>query len=272
MIRASFRSRGEQDGGYRGKNHAVRTLLLTGSEGYVGSSLAPSLAAEVDLVTVDRRPPSARRGRKLHLELDLASQADEVRRALARERLDLDAILHLAGLPDASSPWDALYADNVLATLRMHELARELEVPKFLFASSVHVVDGYVRHPERWPVRTDDEVWPSSAYGVSKIVGETFLRMLCEDAPIRGYALRICAYWDPRGALHSFPGADALFLHAEDFAQIVRLCLRDEAVGGFVKLFCTSNVSRPVVDISETKRLLGYEPQHDAADFYEPVK
>jgi uronate dehydrogenase len=250
----------------------VGTVVVTGSEGYVGTTVAPSLSREFNLVTVDRRPPSTRLGRKLHLDVDVASQADEVRPAVARKGLDVDAILHLAARPDASLPWEALYRDNVLATLRMHELARALEVRKFLFASSVHVVDGYARHPERWPVRTDDEVWPTNAYGVSKIVGESFLRMLCEEAPIRGYALRIGAYWDARGPLHSFPGGDALFLHAEDFDQIVRLSLGDEAAGGFVEVFCTSNVSRPVVDISATKRLLGYEPRYDAADFYEPVK
>jgi nucleoside-diphosphate-sugar epimerase len=247
----------------------VGTLVVTGSEGYVGSSLTAHLSPQLDLVTVDRRPSSAARGR-LHLELDVATQADDVVRSLARERLDVDAILHLAGLPDASNPWDALYADNVLATLRTYELARELDVRKLLFASSVHVVDGYTRHPERWPVRIADEVWPTSAYGVSKIVGETFLRMLCEETPIRGYALRICAYWDARGPLHSFPGADALFLHADDFAQIVLRCLRDEVSRGFVKLFCTSHVNRPVVDISETQQVLGYEPRYHAADFYGP--
>jgi uronate dehydrogenase len=215
----------------------VTTLVVTGSEGYVGSSLAPLLSPELDLVTVDRRPSSARGDRKLHLELDVVAQPDEIRRVLAREGLDVDAILHLAGLPDAANPWDALYADNVLATLRVLELARELQVRKFLFASSIHVVDGYVHHPERWPVRTYDDVWPTSAYGVSKIVGEAFLRILCEEAPIRGYALRICAYWDPSGPLHSFPGGDVLFLHAEDFAQIVLLCVHDEVEGGFVKLF-----------------------------------
>jgi uronate dehydrogenase len=246
----------------------VGTLVVTGSEGYVGSSLVPLLSPELDVVTVDRRPSSSRRA-GLHLELDLASHADELRRAVERERLDVDAILHLAGLPDAANPWEALYVDNVLATLRVLELARQLEVRKFLFASSIHVVDGYVRHPKRWPVTTDDEVWPTSAYGVSKIVGEAFLRMLCDETSIRGYALRICAYWDARGPLHSFPGGDVLFLHAQDFAQIVLLCLHDEVAGGFVKLFCTSEVSRPVVDVSETKRVLGYEPRYRAADFYE---
>jgi hypothetical protein len=28
-------------------------------------------------------------------------------------------------------------------------------------------------------------------------------------------------------------------------------------------------VRRPVVDISDTKRVLGYEPRYDAAEFYE---
>jgi nucleoside-diphosphate-sugar epimerase len=236
------------------------TVLLTGSEGYVGSSLLPHLAG-VDVVTVDRKSGA-------DVVADIAVDSDRVRRVVSDT--SFDALIHLAANPDEKLPWETLYEANVVGTLRAYELARDLGMRKVIFASSVQVVQGYVERPETWPIGIDVVPWPRNAYGVGKVVGENFLQIVCDEtAGTRGYALRIALYWGGRGPLRSGPHADRLFLHAEDFAEIVLRCLRDEKQDGFARFFCTSGISEPVLDISETRRALGYEPRHDAADFYE---
>jgi nucleoside-diphosphate-sugar epimerase len=241
-------------------------VLMTGSERYDGSSLLPRLR-DFPVVTVDRRPAAQEDGRLSHITADLAHEAERLRQELGEE-MRFEGLIHLAANPNPSVPWERLYEDNVLGTLRAYDLARDLGIRAVVFASSVHVVDGYSKRPEMGPVKADDPAWPTNAYGISKIVGESFLQMLCDELPaIGGYALRIGAYWDQRGPLHRRTGADVMFLHADDFADIVARCLRADRVG-YHRLFCTSGVARPVVDLSDTKRLLGYEPRHTAEDYF----
>jgi uronate dehydrogenase len=244
-----------------------RGVLITGSEGYVGSSLIPYLT-DLEVVTLDRRPASNAHGRLFHVTGDLGREPDAVREALDGAPR-FDALVHLAANPHASARWEDLYEDNVLATMHAYELAREHGIRTIVFASSVHVVNGYRERPEAWPIGPERLPWPTNAYGVSKIVGECFLQMHCDSMPgVRGYALRIGSYWDGRGPLHTYEGADVLFLQAQDFADIVRRCLNNDGPEGCQRLFCTSRIPQPVLDIEPTRRLLGYEPRHDAATFF----
>jgi nucleoside-diphosphate-sugar epimerase len=247
-----------------------RSVLITGSEGYVGSSLIPYLT-DLEVVTLDRRPASNAHGRLFHVTRDLGREPDAVREALDGAPR-FDALVHLAANPHASARWDDLYEDNVLATMHAYELARELGMGTIAFASSVHVVNGYRDRPETWPVGPEELPWPTNAYGISKLAGESFLQMQCDSTPgSRGFALRIGSYWDGRGPLHTYEGADVLILHAEDFADIVRWCLGNRGPEGFHRVFCTSRIPRPVLDIEETRRVLGYEPRHDAATYFPPI-
>jgi uronate dehydrogenase len=242
-----------------------RTALVTGSEGYVGSSLLPYLT-DLEVVTLDRQPASNAHGRLFHVTGDLGREPDAVREALEGAPR-FDALVHLAANPHASARWEDLYEDNVLATMHAYELAWELGMGTIVFASSVHVVNGYRDRPETWPIGPEELPWPTNAYGISKLVGESFLQMQRDSTPgSRGFALRIGSYWDGRGPLHTYEGADVLFLHAEDFADIVRRCLGGPE--GFHRVFCTSRIPRPVLDIGETQRVLGYEPRHDAATYF----
>ena len=109
-----------------------------------------------------------------------------------------------------------------LATMHAYELARELGMGTIVFASSVHVVDGYRHRPETWPIGPQRVPWPTNAYGISKLVGESFLQMHCDSVPgSRGYASGSPRTGTGKRPLHSYEGADIMFLHAEDFADIV---------------------------------------------------
>jgi len=251
-----------------------RSLLVTGSEGYVGKSLVTRLKEDFHLVTVDRLPAKSSPSR-VHIRADLARSSDieKIASQLSRFRAGVEALVHLSANASSLAPWEKLYRDNVVACIRTFELASRIGMRKVIFASSTATVSGYHRpgNPgQTWPLRIDAEDWPVNAYGVTKVLGEALLKALCSRTTIRGYALRIGTFWDGRRPLADLdPAARVLLLHGDDFAQIVRLCINDNAVACFAKFFCTSAIRRPVVDISETTRVLGYRPTHAADDHFQ---
>lgn len=118
--------------------HGMR-ILVTGSEGYIGQALIPMLqAAGHSVLGLDSL---------LYAGCDFPGHPRpryplEVKDIRAVERPDLlgfDAVIHLAGLsndPLGNLAPETTHEVNYLATVRLAELARDVGVPRFVFASS----------------------------------------------------------------------------------------------------------------------------------------
>jgi len=176
-------------------------VLLTGGAGFIGSHLLERLIARGDDVSVvddfnDYYDPVIKRrnlpkgGFRLH-ERDLREAAPVV----AQEKPDV--VIHLAARagvrPSLKDP--VLYESvNVHGTLVLLEACRRAGVPRFLFASSSSVYgDGKV------PFREDDEdLRPVSPYGVSKLLGEHYVRIYAQLHGIRSTCLRFFTVYGPR--------------------------------------------------------------------------
>ncbi len=191
-------------------------ILLTGGAGFIGSHLLERLIARGDDVAVlddfnDYYDPAIKRrnlpagGFRLH-ERDIRDAADLV----ARERPD--ALVHLAARagvrPSLADP--ALYESvNVGGTLALLEACRRNGVGRFVFASSSSV---YGNAPV--PFREDREpLEPVSPYGVSKLLGEHYVRVYSHLHGIRATCLRFFTAYGPRQrpdmAIHAFTAAIA---------------------------------------------------------------
>jgi UDP-glucuronate 4-epimerase len=189
-------------------------ILLTGGAGFIGSHLLERLIARGDEVAViddfnDYYDPAIKRrnlpkgGFRLH-ERDLRDAADLV----AREKPDL--VVHLAARagvrPSQSHP--ALYESvNVAGTLGLLEACRTAGVGRFVFASSSSV---YGNAPV--PFREDDDnLQPISFYGVTKLMGEHYVRIYSRLHGIRATCLRFFTAYGPRQrpdmAIHAFTAA-----------------------------------------------------------------
>ncbi len=154
--------------------------IVTGTAGFIGSRLSRRLLeAGSAVVGIDRisdyYDPALKRER-----LDRLGRADgfeliegdlceiDLRAVLS----DADVVFHLAAQPGARGGWGEEFGvyqrDNVTATQRLLEAAREGALRRFVFASSSSVYG----EAERYPTDEGLEPHPASPYGITKLSGE----------------------------------------------------------------------------------------------------
>jgi len=191
-------------------------VLLTGGAGFIGSQLLERLLARGDDVAViddfnDYYDPALKRsnlpkaGFRLH-ERDIRDAAELV----GREKPD--AVVHLAARagvrPSLADP--LLYESvNVGGTLRLLEACRQAGVGRFVFASSSSVYGN-----GKAPASEDDEpLSPISPYGISKLMGEHYVRIYSHLHGLKATCLRFFTVYGPRQrpdmAIHAFARAIA---------------------------------------------------------------
>ena len=194
-----------------GVAHHKMRILLTGGAGFIGSHLLEKLIERGDDVAVidefnDYYDPAVKRanlpkgGFRLH-EVDIREAGGVV------EKERPDVVIHLAARagvrPSLQDP--ALYDSvNVTGTLNLLEACRRNGVRRFLFASSSSV---YGNAPVPFSEENAD-LFPVSPYGVTKLVGEHYVRIYSELHSIHATCLRFFTVYGPRQrpdmAIHKF--------------------------------------------------------------------
>ena len=196
----------------------MRHALVTGAAGFIGSHLVDRLLADGWKVTaVDNFDPFYPRAVKEqniagHLrhpdyrlfEVDIRD-LDAMRQRLAA---NYSVIVHLAARagvrPSILDPIG--YQDvNVKGTQNLLELAKELRVPQFVFASSSSV---YGVNPNVPWSEEDHVLLPISPYASTKVSGELLGHVYSHLYDIRFVALRFFTVYGPRQrpdlAIHKF--------------------------------------------------------------------
>jgi UDP-glucuronate 4-epimerase len=197
-----------------------KTILVTGGAGFIGSHLVGHLLREGGWeVTVvddlnDFYSPDIKRanlktvresGEFRFVEADI--RCSESLRHIFDET-NFECIVHLAARagvrPSLSQP--KLYAEtNIDGTLNLLELARDFEVPQFVFgsSSSVYGINGKV------PFAEDDRIHqPISPYASTKAAGELMCHTYSHLFNIRTVCLRFFTVYGARQrpdlAIHKF--------------------------------------------------------------------
>lgn len=186
----------------------MRHALVTGGAGFIGSHLVDRLLAEGWRVTVVDNfdpfydPSMKRRNVASHLRHSAYTLVEADIRDYRALRSHLtghyDVIVHLAAKagvrPSLQDP--LTYNEvNVQGTQNLLELARELGVRQFIFASSSSV---YGLNPNL-PWREDDSVLrPISPYASTKVSGELLGHVYSHLYGIRFLALRFFTVYGPR--------------------------------------------------------------------------
>jgi UDP-glucose 4-epimerase len=187
----------------------MKTILLTGGAGYIGSHTAIEfLQAGDDVVVYDNlcnsSPESLRRvqqltGRELiFVEGDIRDRA--ALDALFRNH-DIDAVVHFAGLKAVGESVEKpmlYYDNNVGGSVTLFEAMQAAGVKTIVFSSSATVYGD----PASVPIREDFPVGgTTNPYGTSKLFIEKILQdMAIADADWRIALLR---YFNPVGAHES---------------------------------------------------------------------
>ena len=189
-----------------------KRVLITGANGNLGSKVARHLAGRdwcsevVGLVHGAQAELDTTAERVTAVSCDIVDHGDD---RLAAAISGVDAVVHLA----AQTPYpDASWTDSAVSidlTLRMLDVARRADVPRFIFASSNHVMGGYKEVSETLAPGTLDAATPplpgtrtrgadgaysnSIAYAVAKFAGERACReaALDSDGALSTVAIRI---------------------------------------------------------------------------------
>jgi nucleoside-diphosphate-sugar epimerase len=154
-------------------------VLVTGSEGYIGTVLVPMLLERgYDVIGLDtgylanrRFVPGIRRHRLIHKDIRDVERTDVG---------DVEAVIHLAAL--SNDPMGELNPEltvdiNHRASVRLAELSREAGVRRFLFSSSCSIYGAGAGGA------LDEQATfnPLTAYAKSKVATEADLRPLASD-------------------------------------------------------------------------------------------
>ncbi len=192
----------------------MRTSLITGGAGFIGSHLADRLVADGHrVVVVDNlvkgrmdRLESALSGGARMVEMDIT--APEIDDVFAEVRPDW--LFHLAAQsavrPSVDDPiFDATV--NILGTVNLLEAARKYGTERIVFASSGGAIYGEVTEP----ATENDPKHPDSPYGISKKVAEDYFRFYREQYGLDYMAMALANVYGPRQDPYGEAGVVAIF-------------------------------------------------------------
>ena len=155
-------------------------VLLTGHKGYIGTVMLPMLqAAGHEVVGLDS--DLFRNSTYGELHQDIPELIKDVRDIEKPDLEGIEAIVHLAGLSNdllGDLNPELTYAINHQASVRLAEMARDLGIQRYVFASSC---SNYGAAGD--DMQTEEaELHPVTAYAKSKVMVERDVRQLATDS------------------------------------------------------------------------------------------
>lgn len=169
----------------------LKTALVTGGAGFIGSNLVESLLEKNYQVTVIDNLRTGNIG-NLDLEKIKFIEADLLDSNLDLNKItrNFDEVYHFAANADVKDGWKHPRLDfqqNTLATLRLIEACSQSGVKEFIFSStgSVYGETSIIPTPENvtFPLQT-------SLYAASKVSAEAFIQAYCEAGRLKATVFR----------------------------------------------------------------------------------
>ena len=236
-------------------------VLVTGARGEIGLRFAEAMGDRYDLRLLCHSLDDKADRLRPHGQVIEGSITDLQQTKAACEGMDM--VLHLAGLPSPSTPWEKLLPVNVEGTYNVMVAAHAAKCQRVIFASSIHAVSGY---PVDRQVQADDPVNPGDLYGVTKCFGEAMGRYMAEQHHMSVIAVRIC-WFQPLEETRDDDGVSMLdaYISPRDMNQLFEKCIEDRRLK-FAIVHGLSDNQFKRLDLSETKELLGYHPQDDLTE------
>ena len=177
----------------------VRTSLVTGGAGFIGSNVVHALLARGDRVRVFDDLSTGRAVNLDDVRDDVELIDGDVRDAdaVARAIGGASVVFHQAAIPSvARSVADPVSSNDVNVTGTLHVLvaSRDAEVERVVYASSAAVYG----NADALPLHEEMPTRPASPYGVSKLAGERYLEAFTRTYGLATVALRYLNVFGPR--------------------------------------------------------------------------
>jgi uronate dehydrogenase len=226
----------------------MKTILITGAAGDVGTHLRRELAGKYRIRASDLRPID-KVAQETTMRADISKMADALRITKG-----VDAVVHLAGY-SVEGPWEGILSANIIGCYNVFEAARRNGVKRVLFPTSNHAT-GFYRRDQT----IDHRVYPKpdSRYGVSKVFGEALGSLYADKYGMEVFCMRI-------GNVNPAPIDKrrlSLWFSPRDLAQLVTIGIEHPEIR-FEIVYGISGNKRAWYDNSNAHRL-GYRPQDDS--------
>jgi len=250
-------------------------IAITGASGNVGRELLDAFGDEDEVL-----PFTHSEQEDLDSETLDVTDSDDVRGKID----DVDVVIHLAGASSPDADWEAVSETNVQGTKHVLDAAVENAIDRVVFASSNHAVGTYNSEdddPETMTlgdartVDADDPVRPDSYYGVSKVACEGLTKFYADVEDLEVVTLRI-GWYMTEDDLREQTGDDvdpgkarfarALWLSPHDCRDVHRKAVAVDLPENPVTVNAVSRNDERVHSLTDTMRLLGYEPRDNAAE------
>ena len=229
----------------------MKTILITGAAGDVGTHLRRELKGKYDIRASDLRSMK-RVGAEKYARADVSKMADALRITKG-----VDAIVHLGGY-SVEGPWEGILSANIIGCYNIFEAARRNGVKRIIFPTSNHAVGFYKRSET-----IDHRVYirPDSRYGVSKVFGEGLGSLYADKYGMQFLMIRI-------GNVNPAPIDKrrlSIWISPRDIAQLVTIGIEHPDIR-FEIVYGISANKRAWYDNSNAFRL-GYKPQDDSEKY-----
>ena len=235
---------------------AKEKILLTGAAGFVGGILRSHWGASYQLRLADVRPIEDVAVHEEFTQVDI-TRPEQMLQACQ----GMDTVVHLAADPSPGAEfYDTLLPLNIVGAYNGFEAARQAGCQRIVFASSVNAVLGYGgKVTTSWDV----PIFPQNVYGATKCWGEALGRVYADQHGLSSICVRLGS---PRYEQSGDWDADepSMGISPRDTAQLFARCVDVEGVD-FAIVHGVSRHRRSWMDVDDSRRVLGYEPQDGTA-------
>jgi len=227
----------------------MKTILITGAAGDVGTHLRRELAAQYRIVASDLRELKEKFQGQVFKRADISKMSDALRITKG-----VDAVIHLGGY-SVEGPWEGILNANIIGCYNVFEAARRNGVKRIIFPTSNHATGFYPRNHT-----IDHRVYPKpdSRYGVSKAFGEALGSLYADKYGMQFLMIRI-------GNVNPVPIDKrrlSIWVSPRDIAQLATIGIEHPEIR-FEIVYGISGNKRAWYDNSNAFRL-GYQPKDDA--------
>lgn len=170
----------------------MKTILVTGYSGFIGSHLVNSLKRNYKIIGLSRKKPK---------NSSITHITSDIRKTRVKDiPKKVDAIIHLAALTDVmycqSNPTKC-FDINVNGTQNLLEIAKKINA-KFCYVSSQHVYG----NPKRLPMKENDIINPGNIYSASKAAAEILCKSYSSSFGMHVSILRLFSVYGPQSPNH----------------------------------------------------------------------
>jgi len=182
-------------------------VLITGGAGFIGSHLVEAYLEsgfEVLVVDLKLKPKQFDKLPIKYYQQDISMIGLED--IIAKEKPEI--INHHASLINVNESFvkPVAYAEtNVLATIKLLELAKKYQAKQFIFASSAAVYG----NTTQLPIKETDKTYPESSYGLDKLLAEWYISLYSQFFTTTIF--RYANVYGPRQTSNAEGGVVAIF-------------------------------------------------------------